>query len=101
MQTITGFLPEMLTTQQVGELLNVSSGTVLNWIGADAIPYVRLPGGTERAQYRIPLGGLISSLSGTFDFAAALRETEEYVQAQGLSGQALKQLAIEAAAEER
>jgi excisionase family DNA binding protein len=95
----TGFLPEMLTTQQASELLNVSSATVLNWIAADAIPYVRLPGSTERAQYRIPLGGLISSLSGTYDLGAAIREAENHARAVGISGAAAKEIAVEAAAE--
>lgn len=30
--------------------------------GADKVPYVKLPGG----DYRIPLSGLLSSLSGTY-----------------------------------
>jgi len=71
--------PHLLTTEQAATLLNVSSKTILNWIGEDRIPYVRLPGGQERAQYRIPLDGLVASLSGTFDLGAALRAGEEHV----------------------
>jgi excisionase family DNA binding protein len=92
----TGFLPEMLTTQQAAALVNVTTATILNWIKADAIPYVQLPGGSERAQYRVPLGGLISSLSGTYDLGAAIREAEEHVRTAGLSGDDVKRIAVEA-----
>lgn len=55
--------PNLLTTQQVAAMLKVSSRTVTNWVRADRVPYVRLPGG----EYRIPEAGLLNSLSGTYD----------------------------------
>jgi excisionase family DNA binding protein len=57
-----------VTTSEAAALLNVSKRTVVNWIHRDLVPYVRLPGG----EYRIPLGALLSSLSGTFDLSIEL-----------------------------
>jgi excisionase family DNA binding protein len=54
---------QLLSTRQAAELLNVSPRTVTNWIRADKVPYVRLPGG----EYRLPLEGLLDSLTGTYD----------------------------------
>jgi len=102
METITppalGYLPQMITPQEAAAFLNVTSRTVLNWIDQDRIPYIRLPGGTERAQYRIPLSGLVSSLSGTFDLAAALEEGEAHARAAGLAGEDLRRLAADGTA---
>jgi excisionase family DNA binding protein len=53
----------LLTTREAAELLNVSARTVTNWIRRDRVPYLRLPGG----EYRLPLEGLLDSLSGTYD----------------------------------
>ena len=54
-------------------MLRVSPRTVLNWIERDAIPYVALPQtGNSRRDYRIPLYGLLNSLSGNFDLATQL-----------------------------
>jgi excisionase family DNA binding protein len=92
-----GYLPQMITIQEAAEFLHVSSRTVLSWIGDDLIPYIKLPGGSERAQYRIPLGALVSSLSGTFDLSAALAEGEARVAAANLSGEDLKRLVVESA----
>ena len=61
--------PKLLTTKQAAELLNVSTRTVLNWIDTDKVPYVRLPGG----DYRIPLSGLLASLTGTYQLDEELR----------------------------
>lgn len=44
-------------------MLKVSPRTVTNWIQAERVPYVRLPGG----EYRLPLDGLLDSLGGTYD----------------------------------
>lgn len=65
----------LLTTRQVAGLLNVSPRTVTNWIRAERVPYVRLPGG----EYRVPREGLLESLSGTYEVREALnaRELEE------------------------
>ena len=58
----------LLTTRRAAELLNVTPRTVTNWIRADRVPYVRLPGG----EYRLPLDGLLDSLSGTYDIRTPL-----------------------------
>lgn len=65
----TGTQPKLLTTKQAADLLNVSSRTVLNWIETDKVPYLRLPGG----DYRVPLAGLLASLSGTYRLDEELR----------------------------
>lgn len=58
----------LLTTTQVAARLGVSPRTVTNWIRAERVPYVRLPGG----EYRIPLDGLLDSLGGTHDLRPEL-----------------------------
>jgi excisionase family DNA binding protein len=70
--------PQLITTKAAAELLSVSPRTVLNWIRDDAIPFVELPSrGRERHEYRIPLHGLLRSLSGNYDLAAELRAADE------------------------
>jgi excisionase family DNA binding protein len=60
----------LLTTTEVAAVLRVSSRTVRNWIDNDSIPYVALPqSGGSRREFRIPLYGLLSSLSGNHDLA--------------------------------
>jgi excisionase family DNA binding protein len=61
--------PKLLSTTQAATLLNVSRRTILNWIEAGKVPYVRLPGG----DYRLPLSGLLSSLSGTYRLDEEIR----------------------------
>jgi excisionase family DNA binding protein len=68
--------PQLLTTAEAAELLKVSPRTILNWIGADTIPYVQLPSTGDRNEYRIPLQGLLSSLSGNYDLAGELRKLD-------------------------
>jgi hypothetical protein len=58
-------------------MLAVSAETVRNWIEKDAIPYIGLPQTGSRREYRIPLQGLLSSLSGNYDLAADLRSLNE------------------------
>lgn len=65
--------PKLLSTAQAASLLNVSRRTVLNWIEAEKVPYVRLPGG----EYRVPLSGLLSSLSGTYRLEDEIRALDE------------------------
>jgi len=65
--------PKLLSTTQAAGLLNVSRRTVLNWIEAGRVPYVRLPGG----EYRLPLSGLLSSLSGTYRLEEEIRALDE------------------------
>jgi excisionase family DNA binding protein len=65
--------PKLLSTKQAAELLNVSKRTILNWVESDKIPYVKLPGG----DYRIPLAGLLASLSGTYRLDEEIRALDE------------------------
>jgi excisionase family DNA binding protein len=64
---------KLLSTKQAAELLNVSKRTILNWIESKRIPYVKLPGG----DYRIPLAGLLTSLSGTYRLDEEIRALDE------------------------
>jgi excisionase family DNA binding protein len=75
-------LPRLISVEEAATLLAVSDTTVRNWIKNDAIPYIELPGGTERKRYRIPLQGLLTSLVGNYDLASDI----EYLQT-ALSGQ--------------
>lgn len=61
---------QLLTVREASELLSVSTRTIHTWIEKDAIPYVILPPGGDKATYRIPLQGLLNSLAGTYDLAA-------------------------------
>lgn len=63
---------QLLTTQEVAELLRVSPRTVQNWIKRDQVPFLELPGG----EYRLPLAGLLESLKGSFDLGQALRDLD-------------------------
>jgi excisionase family DNA binding protein len=65
--------PKLLSTKQAAELLNVSKRTILNWIESDKVPYVKLPGG----DYRVPLAGLLASLSGTYRLDEEIRALDE------------------------
>jgi excisionase family DNA binding protein len=68
-----GSQPKLLSATQAADLLNVSRRTILNWIEADKVPYVKLPGG----DYRIPLSGLLASLSGTYRLDEEIRALDE------------------------
>jgi excisionase family DNA binding protein len=72
-----------MTTTEAAKLLKVSPRTILNWINEGTIPYIQLPSGGNRPQYRIPLQGLISSLAGNYDLANELIELEEHMRAAG------------------
>jgi excisionase family DNA binding protein len=61
---------ELLTVTEVAELLKVSARTVHQWIEKESIPFVTLPTGGTKPSYRVPLQGLLGSLSGTYDFEA-------------------------------
>lgn len=65
--------PKLLSTKQAAELLHVSKRTILNWIESEKIPYVKLPGG----DYRVPLTGLLASLSGTYRLDEEIRVLDE------------------------
>jgi excisionase family DNA binding protein len=58
---------QLLSASEAAELLNVSVRTIHTWIEKDAIPYVELPRTGPKRSYRIPLHGLLSSLSGSYD----------------------------------
>jgi excisionase family DNA binding protein len=74
----------LITTTEAAELLRVSPRTVLKWIEHDAIPYVALPQiGESRRDYRIPLHGLLNSLSGNYSLADQL---DAFAQASGKLG---------------
>ena len=74
----------LITTSEAAGLLSVSPRTVLKWIERDAIPYVALPNaGGSRREYRIPLYGLLNSLSGTYDIGSQL-ETLSAAAASGV-----------------
>jgi excisionase family DNA binding protein len=68
----TSAKPKLLSTRQAAELLNVNRRTVLNWIEADKVPYIKLPGG----DFRIPLAGLLASLQGTYRLDEEIRELD-------------------------
>jgi excisionase family DNA binding protein len=65
--------PRLITVTQAAELLAVDRQTVRNWIDRKLVPYIVLPheeGG--RQEYRIPLQGLLTSLTGTYDLSQDL-----------------------------
>jgi excisionase family DNA binding protein len=66
----TGGTPQLVTVAEAATLLGVSTPTIRNWIERGQVPYIRLPGST--ATYRIPLHGLLSTLSGSYDLAGEL-----------------------------
>jgi len=61
---------QLLTVREAAELLSVSPRTVHTWIEKGSIPYIALPAGGEKTSYRIPLQGLLGSLSGSYDLTA-------------------------------
>jgi len=54
----------------------VTSRTIVNWIERGSIPYVELPSGGSRREYRIPEVALLRSLSGNFNLEAELERLE-------------------------
>ncbi len=78
-------LPRLLSTADAAKLLNVSTQTILNWIEQEEIPYLQLPGGSgKRRKFRIPLRGLLESLSGNYDLG---KELDEMIAELGLEDQ--------------
>jgi excisionase family DNA binding protein len=63
----------VLSVARAASLLNVSEQTIRRWIETDKIPFLRLPSGA----YRIPQGGLLASLEGTYDLADAIGALDE------------------------
>jgi excisionase family DNA binding protein len=73
-------MPRLITVEEAAELLAVSASTIRNWIKRDTIPYIELPkksAGNTRGQYRIPLQGLLNTLSGNYDLGAALTRLDQ------------------------
>jgi excisionase family DNA binding protein len=89
-QLSTSFKPQLIKVAEAAELLNVSTSTVHNWIKSDVIPYIELPKAEgQRADYRIPLKGLVASLSGNYDLSADLAELVDVARQQGVDADAL------------
>lgn len=66
----TKLAPQLLKAQEAADILNVDVRTIHTWIAKQSIPYLELPTNGTKRSYRIPLQGLLSSLSGTYDLAA-------------------------------
>jgi len=80
----TGFEPQLLKPAEVASLLRVSKSTISNWIQEGAIPYIKLPGGS----YRIPLRGLMASLSSNYDLGGTLESIASAARASGFDAAA-------------
>ncbi len=76
-------LPRLITVQQAAEMLAVSGETVRNWIEKEAIPYLVLPQSGSRREFRIPLQGLLSCLSGNYNLADDLARLEAAAESAG------------------
>jgi excisionase family DNA binding protein len=70
-------LPRLISVEETAELLAVSDSTVRNWIKDETIPFVELPPTGRRRRYRIPLQGLLNTLSGNYDLAGELESLSE------------------------
>lgn len=80
----TDFKPKLITVTEAAALLNVSTSTIHGWIDKDAIPYIELPSSGAKRTYRIPLRGLISSLSGNYNLAEELESLETAARDAGI-----------------
>lgn len=69
-------LPRLISVEEAATLLAVTDTTVRNWIKADTIPYIELPSTGTRKRYRIPLQGLLNTLSGNYDLASDLEHLD-------------------------
>ena len=87
----TSFKPQFIKVAEAAALLQVSTSTIHNWIKHDAIPYVELPRvrDDQRAEYRIPLRGLIASLHGNYDLARELDAVVQSAREAGVDAEAL------------
>jgi excisionase family DNA binding protein len=67
---------QLLTAREAAELLHVHPRTIHGWIQKGKIPYVELPSSGSKPSYRIPLHGLLGSLSvsGDYDLAGEVEE---------------------------
>jgi hypothetical protein len=87
----TSFKPQFIRVADAAALLQVSTSTIHNWIKHDAIPYVELPRvrDDQRAEYRIPLRGLVASLHGNYDLAGELETLAQAAAEAGVDADAL------------
>ncbi len=74
--TVPRLSPRLITTQEAASLLRVTPRTIVNWIERGSIPYLELPSGGTRKEYRLPEVALLRSLSGNFDLVAELERLE-------------------------
>jgi excisionase family DNA binding protein len=74
--TVPRLSPRLITTNEAASLLRVTPRTIVNWIDRGSIPYVELPSGGSRREYRIPEVALLRSLSGNFNLEAELERLE-------------------------
>jgi Helix-turn-helix domain len=89
-QLSTAFKPQFIKVADAAALLQVSTSTIHNWIKADAIPYIELPRSEgQRAEYRIPLRGLIASLHGNYDLEAELDALADAARNAGVDAESL------------
>ena len=65
---------QLIKAQDAADLLDVDVRTIHKWIKDGRIPYIELPRSGTRRSFRIPLQGLLNSLSGTYDLAAEVNE---------------------------
>lgn len=71
----TNIKPQLLKVSEAARLLSVSTSTIHNWIKDETVPYIKLPAAPgRRADYRLPLAGLIGSLSANYDLTEGLDE---------------------------
>jgi excisionase family DNA binding protein len=71
---------QLITAKEAAELLHVNTRTIHSWIENDAIPYITLPSSGGKPSYRIPLHGLLNSLSGTYDLAGEVEQMLEQTE---------------------
>ena len=74
MPPITKLGAQLITAKEAAELLNVHVRTIHGWIDKGTIPYIELPSSGSKPSYRIPLHGLLNSLSGNYDLARRSRD---------------------------
>jgi hypothetical protein len=87
----TSFKPQFIKVADAAALLQVSTSTIHNWIKHDAIPYIELPRvrDDQRAEYRIPVRGLIASLHGNYDLAHEIETLAGAARAAGVDAEVL------------
>jgi len=73
--------PELLTIQEVAEMLGVDDTTVRRWCRTGALDYVSLPRIAKREAYRVRLDTITQGLAtGTFARAPERMQQRGYVR---------------------